>query len=441
MKIAIAGYGIEGQANYRYFAGQGHEVAIADERRDLNDLPVGVPTILGEGVFGQLSGFDMVIRTASLSPRKIVTDGKIWSATNEFFARCPAPIIGVTGTKGKGTTCSMITSLLRAAGKTVHLVGNIGVPALDVLPDIKADDIVVFEMSSFQLWDLEKSPHVSVVLMIEPDHLNVHDDFADYVSAKANIRRNQTLDDFCIYHPTNPVSRSIALGLPPNSSYEEANWQATAGRYAVPEDNQVYVKSNTFFVQEQPICAVSALQLPGLHNQENACAALSVALKFTHDYAALERGLREFEGLPHRLELVREFEGVKYYNDSFSSAPGATVAAIKSFSEPEILILGGIDKGADFKDLADTIRAQSNVKQIFIIGEIRHKLADYLASSGVVQSIDVLDVKTMPEIVDAARSRTDSGDVVILSPGCASFDMFKNFYDRGDQFRAVVEAL
>lgn len=441
MKIAIAGYGIEGQANYRYFAAQGHEVAIADERTDVDDLPLGVPTILGEGAFEKLSGIDMVIRTASLSPRKIVTDGKIWSATNEFFARCPATIIGVTGTKGKGTTCSLITSLLRAAGKTVHLVGNIGVPALDVLPEIKPDDLVVFEMSSFQLWDLEKSPHVSVVLMIEPDHLNVHDDFTDYVGAKANIRCNQTLDDFCIYHPTNPNSRSIALDLPQGSGYDETDWQAKAGRYAVPDDGQVYVESNTFFVQGNPICPVDALQLPGVHNQENACAALSAALKFTDDFAALERGLREFEGLPHRLELVRELAGVKYYNDSFSSAPGATVAAIKSFAEPEILILGGIDKGADFKDLADTIQAQANVKQILIIGEIRQKLADYLASSGVSQPIEILDAKTMPEIVAIARLAAENGDVVILSPGCASFDMFKNFYDRGDQFRAVVEAL
>ena len=431
MKIAIAGYGLEGASSYIYYAADpANEITIVDQHQPKLVLPEGVVTIIGQESYRNLNGYDLVIRTAGLAPSKIESDGKIWSATNEFFAKCPADIIGVTGTKGKGTTASLIASIFEAAGRRVWLVGNIGKPAIEVLSRVKSDDIVVFELSSFQLWDIEQSPHVAVVLLVEPDHLNVHRDFNDYVSAKTNIRRFQAADDLCVFNPTNAVSLQIA----------QASDFGVAMRYGVADDGGVYVGGQSFCQLDETICPVDALQLIGQHNVDNACAAISVARFYNLPNGAIEAGLRGFQGLPHRIEFVRLLDGVKYYNDSFSSAPSATVAAIKSFDQPEILILGGIDKGADFTELIETIAASANLKAIILMGEIRTKLAGLLAARqvGGVLTTDLIELSP---IVNLARDRAVAGDVIVLSPGCASFDMFKDFYDRGDQFRAIVNNL
>lgn len=433
MKIAIAGYGLEGKANYDYWVkNTANDITIVDEQESPKlPLPKGVKTLLGPDSFEKLDGFDLVVRTAGLAPYKIKTDGKIWSATNEFFSHCPAKIIGVTGTKGKGTTASIIASIFEAARKKVWLVGNIGVAALEILDQIEPDDVVVFELSSFQLWDLDRSPHVAVVLLIEPDHLNVHKGMEDYVRAKGAIRRHQSGADICVYHPTNDYSRRIANN----------NKKGKTLRYSIPDDGGVYVKDDSFWVNEQIICSVDALQLIGDHNKDNACAAITAAMAYGVNLDVVEKGLRSFKGLPHRTEFVRNIDGVDYYNDSFSSAPAATVAAIRSFTQPEIVIIGGTDKGGEFVDLAEAIKSQPNIKELVIIGEIKGKLQQELQSHGVEAKMTLSKAKTMPEIVDYAKRKAKKGDVVLLSPGCASFDMFKDFYDRGDQFRAYVKSL
>jgi len=433
MKIAIAGYGLEGEENYTYWAAQGDaDITIVDEKQQPDrPLPEGVPTILGENAFQQLEGFDLVVRTAGLAPGKIKTDGKIWSATNEFFEKSPAKIIGVTGTKGKGTTSSLIASMFEASGRKTWLVGNIGISALATLTDIGSEDIVVFELSSFQLWDLERSPQTAVVLLIEPDHLNVHTDMEDYVAAKGQIRLHQKEGDLCVYHPTNAYSRQIA----------HLSTLGTIERYGIPDDGGVYERDGEFLQKGEVICSTDLLQLIGAHNIENACAAISVARAHGLSIDAIENGLKNFKGLPHRLEYVRKFNGVDYYNDSFSSAPPASVAAVKSFEQPEIIILGGIDKGGDFSILIDTIRAHPNVKEVVLIGTIRQKLATEFKQAGTTAKITVLDAQTMGEIVGYTVGIAEPGDVVLLSPGTASFDMFKDFYDRGDQFRNIVNQL
>jgi UDP-N-acetylmuramoylalanine--D-glutamate ligase len=426
MKIAIAGYGAEGESNYRYWNTPENQVVIIDERQPSRAVPVDASIIIGDDAFSKLEGYDVVVRTAGLAPRKIRTDGKIWSATNEFLSKCPAPIIGVTGSKGKGTTSSLIASVLRAAGKTVHLVGNIGIPALDVLADIQADDIVVYELSSFQLWDAEKSPHIAVVLMIEPDHLDVHTDLEEYIQAKANIVRHQYPTDVTVYNSENPHARTIS----------ELSRASKVGFQSV---TSAHVADGNFWYGEQRLCTIDALKLPGVHNLDNACAAIDAVWPYTQDGNVIERGLAAFGGLSHRLKFVRELDGVKYYDDSIATTPGSAIAAMRAFEQPKILILGGSSKGADFSELAN-VASQSSVAVAILIGDEAIKIESALQRVGV-RAVNLGTDTTMDQVVSIARQQASTGDVVILSPSCASFGMFKNYSDRGDQFIASVNAL
>ena len=453
MKIVIAGYGLEGISSLRYFqqAFPDAEFVIADQKA-VENAPDGVTVRTGESVFAeQLQDADMVVRAPGVSPRLLKTSGKIWSATNEFFDKCPAPIIGVTGTKGKGTTCSLIAAILRAAGQTVHLVGNIGVPALDALPNITKDDFVVYELSSFQLWDLEKSPTIAVVLMIEPDHLEMHTDFAEYLDAKKNIRRHQGIIDTCLYHPTNKYSKEVAA-TPFNGLLDEQGHATCeycggdaldfAHRYAVPDENQVYVRDGYFCVQDRRICRIDHLRLPGAHNLENACAAMSAVTELPitvtdEQYAA---GLESFTGLPHRLKFVAEKNGVRYYDDSIATTPGSAIAALRAFEAPKVLIVGGYDKGVDYDEMATEI-AKQTVRAVIIIGANAAKIEQSLRQASVTATIVVLGQTTMVDVVAQASQLSRPGDVVILSPAAASFGMFKNYVDRGEQFVAAVEKL
>ncbi|MFZ2494729.1 MAG: UDP-N-acetylmuramoyl-L-alanine--D-glutamate ligase [Candidatus Saccharimonadales bacterium] len=427
MKVAIAGYGIEGEANYRYYVDHGYHVTIVDEAaQPARPLPHGATFLLGEKVFRTLDDFDLVVRTASLPPHYIRTNGKIWSGTNEFFAKCPAPIIGVTGTKGKGTTSSLITSILRAAGHTVHLLGNIGQPALAVLGDIKPTDIVVYELSSFQLWDLERSPHVAVVLMIEPDHLDVHADFKDYIRAKSNIRRHQRSNDVCFYHPSNKWSEQIA----------KSSVLGDIVRYDARDAAGVYVEQKMFRVQGEDICPLSALQLAGSYNWENACAAISAARVFTLDQTAIREGLSSFKGLPHRLTLVGTVKQVSFYDNSIGTTPGSAIATIRSFDQPKVIILGGSDKGADYQEVIELCRDTKTA--VIAIGQTGQRIEALCRKHGVVVATPT---GGMSEIVKTAAAIAAPGGVVLLSPASASFGMFKNYADRGEQFIEAVHQL
>jgi UDP-N-acetylmuramoylalanine--D-glutamate ligase len=402
MRIAILGYGVEGKSVEQYF-GEKAEITVFDEGQgDKFDTE-------------SLSGFDMVFRSPSVQVGRVQGDN-LTSVTRYFFEHCSAKIVGVTGTKGKGTTCSLIAGICQAAGRRVHLVGNIGVPALDVLDDVRPDDLVVYELSSFQLWDLDRSPHVAVLTHMEVDHLDVHKDKFEYWLAKQNIMKWQTAEDYVIFENDNAIVASV-MGMAPD------------------ESNKIAYPTGKFDD------LLDALVIPGEHNRRNAEAAILACwcLGIT-DKDVVKKGLAGFDGLPHRLKLVGEYGGVKFYDDSISTTPGSTIAAIRAFSEPKILILGGSRKGADFRELAEEV-SRANVRQVVLIGVSADEIEAMLAEVGYKNIVNLGMDTTMSNVVKITTELAETDDVVILSPACASFDMFKSYADRGEQFMAAVQAL
>ncbi len=418
MKVAILGYGVEGKSAYGYFKKQGAEIDVFDEKELAGvDFVQVVPSLQGV----DFANYDLIVRSPSLRPRELRlamreqgAKAELTSVTKLFFEKCPAKIIGVTGTKGKGTTCSLINGILRAAGQKVHLVGNIGVAALDVLEDIKPSDIVVYELSSFQLWDLGRSPQVAVVVHIEEDHMDKHDDMAEYLAAKANIAKWQSMEDKIIFDNTNAESRRIAeLSSGKKIAYPTGKFEKL----------------------------LDSLRLPGQHNRMNGEAAILAARAVAEvSDNEVQEGLASFDGLPHRLKLVGEVEGVRFYDDSISTTPGSTIAAIKAFDAPEILILGGSSKGLHFGALAKEI-AGGRVKKVLLMGASANELEQELLSVGYNDFENLGMNINMEGIVERAADLAGAGDVVILSPACASFDMFKNYAERGELFSAAVRGL
>jgi len=427
MKIAIAGYGVEGQESFKYWSKQAeNEVTIVDEKGSGAAIPNGIASLVGPDAFKKLQNFDLVIRTAGLAPNKIVTNGKVWSATNEFFEKCPATIIGVTGSKGKGTTCSLIASILKEAGKKVWLVGNIGISALSVLDQITADDIVVYELSSFQLWDLERSPQVAVVLFIEREHLDVHANMEEYVEAKAHITRHQIPGDILIYNAENQYSTLIAKS-------------SVAQKIAYPSNESAHVVDGWFYYGQQQLVSVDTLSILGAHNIDNALAAINAIWPFTQDIQAIEGGLSDFVGLPHRLAYVASVNNVDYYDDSIATTPTSAIAALRAFADkPKVIILGGSSKSSDFSELATEL-TRHNVYAI-VYGD------EAIAMNAAFQAVhffhyEIIKDATAEILTRKAAELAQPGGVVLLSPAAASFGLFKNYADRGEQFIAAVNGL
>lgn len=431
MNIAIIGFDLEGTSTYEYFKNQDNQITICDQNHD-TAVPDNTPSQLGDNYLDNLDIFDLIVRTPGLHPQKILDKNpgvahKITTQTNLFFENCPSKnLIGVTGTKGKGTTSSLVTALLRAAGKTVHLGGNIGTPLLDLLrAGIKPEDFVVLELSSFQLIDLKHSPHIATCLMVMPEHLNWHTDLQEYYEAKQQLFRWQTESDIAVYYATNDQSTQIAAA-------------GDGTKLPYMQAPGALVQEDTIVIDNRAICKTNELQLVGKHNWQNVCAALTVAWQVTQDTTSLRQALTEFSGLEHRLELVREINGVRYYDDSFGTTPETAIVAIEAFDEPKVVILGGSDKGANYDELARAVQA-GNVRATLLIGDQASKIQAALDAAGFTDYED--GGSTMTQIVRNAHRLAESGDVILLSTGCASFDMFKNYKDRGEQFKAAVQAL
>ena len=444
MKIALIGFGLEAKSAYDYFKSinQNNTFEIYDENpKSKIELPNGVKFFGNFHDFSKIQA-DLIVRTPAVNPSRLPKNAKITSVTNLFFEKCPAPIIGVTGSKGKGTVSSFIAEILCAAGLKVHLVGNIGLPALNELSKIQKDDAVIYELSSFQLWDAQKSPHIAILNNLEVDHLDVHDDFEDYVAAKMNIAKNQTENDFFIFNAENPIVLK---------NVENLKGQLKAELQPFQDYNLAHIQEDHFLWGDEVLFETDILKIPGEHNQKNACAAMIATFDFLREkgfeieeiFDFWREGLSKFAGLPHRLKFVREFEGVRFYDDSIATTPGSAIAALNSFEKPKILILGGSNKGADLSGLIEKIAKmpEQELRKVILMGAESGKLAQKLISSGFERFIN-LGVKTnMQEVVKTAFENAKSGDVVILSPAHASFDMFKSYVDRGEQFVENVNLL
>lgn len=431
MKVALLGYDTEGKASYDYFLARGDEITICDQNTEVV-VPAGIPTQLGDGYVDDLDRFEVLVRTAGMPPRVIleknpgVTD-KITTHVNEFMQACPTRnVIGVTGTKGKGTTSSLIAKMLEATGRHVFLGGNIGVPPLTFLPELNTESWVVLELSSFQLMDLRRSPHVGVCLMVVPEHLNWHEDMDEYTGAKARLFEWQNSDDIAVYFAENDLSREIAAA----GAAQKVPFYRSPG---------AFVNGNMITVDGQEVCTTDELKLLGAHNWQNACAAITAVWQAgIRDLEAIRSVLTSFSGLEHRLEFVRELKGVKYYDDSFGTTPETAIVAMKAFAQPKIVILGGSDKGVAYDALARAVKT-TNVRKVLLIGDQATRIQTALEAADFHDFIP--GGSTMTEIVQTAQAQAEQGDVVLLSTGCASFDMFQNYKDRGNQFKEVVSRL
>src|ERR1035437_2380318 len=430
MNVAIVGFGVEGKAALKYWSNLNASITICDQNPNI-DIPSDIERQLGNNYLNNLDGFDIIFRSAGINPETILTpnptvSNKITTTMNEFFRICPTKhIIGVTGTKGKGTTSTLIAKMLEAAGKEVYLGGNIGLSPLEFLPKLTDQSWVVLELSSFQLTDLKHSPNIAVCLMVVPEHLNWHRDMDDYILSKAHLFEHQTSSDLAIYYGHNDISRKIA---------------GYSSGFKIPYyiDPGAHVNDGQIEITGQKICATNELKLIGEHNWQNACAAVTAVWQITQDVDAIRSVLTTFSGLEHRLELVREVNGVKYYDDSFGTTPETAIVAIEAFTNPKVIILGGSDKGTEFSELAKAVK-NNNVRQVILIGETGPKIRDAL------QNKDYTSItpggNTMEEIVNAASSAAQVGDVVLLSTACASFGLFKDYKDRAAQFISVVKSL
>lgn len=443
MKIAIVGFATEGIVSAEYFHKLGHEVTICDQDETL-PVPKEYSVQIGDGYLAGLERFDVVVRSAGI-PRSVILEknpgigSKITTAVNEFLRVCPTKnTIGITGTKGKGTTSTLATKIMEAAGHKVFLGGNIGRSPLEFVDEIQPEDWVVLELSSFQLSDITHGAHIATCLMIVPEHLNWHTDMDDYIAAKSQLFVHQNRDDIAIFYAENETSQDIASNSPGGK----------IPYYAAPG---AYVKDDRIVIQDQEICKTSELKLLGKHNWQNACAAATTVWQalcpitpseIDRVKTAIRDVLTTFTGLPHRIEFVRTASGISYYNDSFATGLHATLAAIEAISEPKVLIVGGYERMLPLEHFCEYIaKNQQKFRDILIIGESGLRLSKALSTAGATRfSLDKTS-KTMPEIVATATSLATPGDAILLSPGFASYDMFKNFEERGNLFRDAVNAL
>lgn len=444
--VLVLGVGVSNRPLVRLLLRYGIDVTCCDktprEKLDAEVLELealGARLNLGEGYLDGLSG-DVVFRTPGLHPDtpqiKALRDAGavITSEMEAFFAVCPAQIIAVTGSDGKTTTSTLISELLKKQGYRVWLGGNIGTPLLDKADEMRSTDRVVLELSSFQLMYFPYSPHTAVITNLSPNHLDIHKDMEEYVAAKENLYLHQKPGDLLILNRDNPVTHSFVPKA--KGQILEFSRQTEPEQGVFLRDGVIWRKGKTV----EKVLDQADILLPGIHNVENYMAAI-LAVGDQVSPETIREVARSFGGVEHRIELVREKDGVRYYNDSIASSPTRTIAGLRSFDQKLILIAGGYDKHVPFEPLGPEI--VEHVKTLILTGATAPKIeAAVLAAPGYRPGCpDILHEEDFCEAVRLAARTAKPGDVVILSPAGPAFDKFKNFMVRGKVFKQTVMSL
>jgi UDP-N-acetylmuramoylalanine--D-glutamate ligase len=446
-KIGILGGGIEGIEAARYFLSHGYEnITLFDKKEQIEEnLPVGLKFYGGEDYLKKAESSEILFRSPGIHTDKLESvrkkGVKVLSTTQYFMEHCPCPIIGVTGTKGKGTTSTLITLMLKEAGYDAYLGGNIGQSPLTFLDRLSKKSIVVLEMSSFQLQDLEISPHIAVVLRVTTDHLDYHVNRQEYLLAKSSIVRHQKPNDIAVFNQDYEEYKAYVALTKAKKLHVTTRTDAKNGAFL--KNGKIY------FIAEQAkaelIGDIKKIALIGDHNLENVLPAVCVARTLKIDIPVIQTVIYGFTGLPHRLEFVREIDGVRYYNDSFSTTPETSIAATYAFKKSVILIAGGSDKGADYTEWGRELQKNLDLKAVLLIGEMSTRMHQALRKADPGRQkisrpdpLVILQAKGLTNAFYEAKKRAKAGWVVVISPGAASFDMFKNYKDRGEKFKQIV---
>ncbi len=495
-KIGFIGLGVSHIDSVKLFCEYGMSVTVFDKRtaEQLGDvynelLDLGVTFSLGDNYLYNLDSVDVIFRTPGMdyfSPylSKARLMGKVVTSEMEvFFDLCPCKIYSITGSDGKTTTSTIISEFLKAQGKNVHLGGNIGTPLLPKINFINENDVVVVELSSFQLISMRLSADVSVITNISPNHLDVHKDMSEYIEAKLNSILHVELSSFQLISMRLSADVSVITNISPNhldvhkdmSEYIEAKLNSILHQNAFSKtilnsDNKItmsfykYVRGNIFeFSMNSPpfngaylssdgyLCSVlnsdetkivhkDEIIIPGLHNVQNYLAAIAATCNEVEPIN-MKKVATKFSGVEHRIEFVREYNNVKWYNDSIATSPTRTIAGLDSFDKKLILIMGGYDKNISFDALAPKLIEKA--KCIILMGNTAEKIEKVLLNykSYNKDSLKIIKVKNMDIAVNIASDIAEGGDIVFLSPACASFDMYKNFEVRGKHFKELVNAL
>lgn len=448
-KVAIIGMGVSNLPLLDYFYDKNAKVTVFDKNTPSDEIMEKINKYryeveIGEYNLSRLNGFDIIFRSPSVLPTReeLVTaanKGAIITSEIEMVLKlAPCKIIGVTGTEGKTTTTSIIYEILKSSGKNCFLGGNIGKPIFTEIKNMKPEDIVVLELSSFQLMGMKVSPDISVVTNMYPDHLNIHSSYEEYQQAKKNIFLHQNENGVVILNYDNEITRKFADEVKSNLVYFSSLQKLKNGYVYDRKDETIKRYANG---KSENILKKQEIKLRGIHNYENICAALAATASIVDEKSQI-KAIKEFNGVEHRLEFVRELNGVKYYNDSIGTSPASTIAGLNAFDENIILLAGGSDKGLDYTEIGETIAKK--VRVLLLTGPTAEKIenATKLAMNKAgKETVEIIHCKDLQEAVSTANEKAKSGEIVLMSPASASFDAFKNFIERGIKFKEFVNNL